>query len=285
MASCILHVVQKHLAARGQPDTVVAHLEFLNRTEIGPTVFVVDEAKRGQRTIVHVTLYQHALDLDHAPWISPGRSRKEVVAYVTNTDLSRESGLTLPTGYTLPAPAPPPAPADLARLGREGQDEHWQRFRPGGDDVKKEGDYRAALGQSEFYVPRRGVVQRSVVDMWVRLATGERFTNMLLGFVADMWPYVVESYRTAVDADGQPLVDPGQVFWYPTLALSIDIKQALPPDGVEWLFLRVASKQIHNGRLDLEVVVLDAQERLVSLNHHVSLIMDASRNLSARSSL
>ncbi|EFX04941.1 thioesterase family protein [Grosmannia clavigera kw1407] len=293
IASCFLRVVQTHLAGRGQPDTVIAHVEYVSRTEIGPAVFVVDEVKLGQRTsVVHVSLFQHAL-ATQAPWITPGQSRREAVAYLTNSALDRETGLSLPTGYVLQPAAlpPPPPPADFARLGRDGVDDHWQR-RP-----IPPGSYRAVMAQTEFYVPKWQLQQpesppkhhpspqqRSIVDMWIRLATGERFTNTLLGFVADVWPYVVESYRPQSDDDpDDAYFDPSQIFWYPTLALNLDVKKALPPDGVEWLFVRIASKQIRNGRLDLEVVILDDHHDLVALSHHVSLILDASRNLSERS--
>jgi len=72
-------------------------------------------------------------------------------------------------------------------------------------------------------------------------------------------------------------------FWYPTVSLSLDIKKALPPEGVEWLFARVRAKQVKNGRYDLEVIIMDETGELVALSNHVVMVMDASRNLAKRS--
>jgi acyl-CoA thioesterase FadM len=71
-------------------------------------------------------------------------------------------------------------------------------------------------------------------------------------------------------------------FWYPTVLLNLDIKKALPAEGVEWLFVRVATKQIKNGRMDLEVVVFDEGGEIVALSHHVALAVGSERNLANR---
>jgi hypothetical protein len=59
-------------------------------------------------------------------------------------------------------------------------------------------------------------------------------------------------------------------------------QKLLPSDGVTWLFLRVESKQIRNGRLDLEITVLDEEGEIVALSNHVSLVLSANRNLSEK---
>jgi hypothetical protein len=33
--------------------------------------------------------------------------------------------------------------------------------------------------------------------------------------------------------------------------------QAFPEDGVEWLFVRVEAKRIKQGRMDLEIIIMD----------------------------
>ena len=63
------------------------------------------------------------------------------------------------------------------------------------------------------------------------------------------------------------------------MVLNIDFKKALPPEGVEWLFSRVRSKRIRNGRMDLEVTVLDERGEVVALSTHVALIVRAERNM------
>lgn len=70
--------------------------------------------------------------------------------------------------------------------------------------------------------------------------------------------------------------------WYPTLLLNLDIKKALPEEGVRWLFVRLQAKQIKNGRYDLEVLAMDTEGDLVALSHHVCFAVSAERNLAAR---
>jgi len=72
-------------------------------------------------------------------------------------------------------------------------------------------------------------------------------------------------------------------FWYPIVTLNLDIKKALPPGGVEWLFSRVRSKRIRNGRMDIEVTILDEGGDILALSTLVALIVGAERNM-ARSS-
>lgn len=109
-----------------------------------------------------------------------------------------------------------------------------------------------------------------------------------------MWPQVVEAYRndssngwdptSAVVAEqsAKMIRNIWSRFWYPTLLLNLDIKKALHSEGVEWLFVRVRAKQIQNGRMDLEVVILDESAEIVALSQHVTLILSAERNMAER---
>ena len=71
-------------------------------------------------------------------------------------------------------------------------------------------------------------------------------------------------------------------FWYPTLLLNIDIKKSLPEEGVEWLFSRVVTKQIKNGRMDIEITILDEGGEIVALSQHVALVVGTERNMAER---
>lgn len=66
--------------------------------------------------------------------------------------------------------------------------------------------------------------------------------------------------------------------WYPTLALGIEIKRAPPPDGWEWLFCRVHSREIRNGHMDVNVDIVDEQSRLVAVAHQLAIILSSDRN-------
>ena len=103
-----------------------------------------------------------------------------------------------------------------------------------------------------------------------------------------MWPSVIESlinqknpYDISAKSDTKNKI---ARFWFPTLVLNLDIKKALPQEGVEWLFARVYSKQIKNGRFDLEVVIMDAEGDIVALSHHSCLAVSAARNITRNKS-
>ncbi|KDN64305.1 hypothetical protein CSUB01_08110 [Colletotrichum sublineola] len=273
VASVMLRAASLHLAERGQPDTISAHFEYVNRAEIGPAIIIVEEVKIGRNlSTVHVSLYQHDL-LPSAPWFT-SNSRKNVVGYFINTRFVAENGLTLTTGWDL---SPPPKPADFALLSLD-KDQHW---------VRKEKlnaraiSYARAHNNLEHYAPREGT-RRGIVDLWLRFKSGERFTNASLGFVADAYPTVIEAWRPTRDEEQTPFRH-NDMFWYPTLALNLDVKKALPEEGAEWLFIRSMAKVVRNGRLDLEVTVLDQSGDVVALSTHVNMVLPAERNLSERS--
>ncbi|KAK8136477.1 hypothetical protein PG984_004417 [Apiospora sp. TS-2023a] len=271
------------LAAQAQPHAITLHAEFLRRTQAGPATLRVRDVKLGRQTsTVHVTLSQST---GHGS--SSGGSkdeqeeREEVVAYITHTNLAVESGPTFETGWQL-EPPPPPQPSDFAALTRGGDDDaHWAEW-----TAKPFPEFRKVIQQMRIYLPRSGRhAADSLCDEWIRFADpAQRFTDASLGLVSDLWPQVIESLVAArqppVDKKRQPLAK----FWYPTLLLNLDIKKALPAEGVEWLFVRVRAKQILNGRQDLEVVILDQQGEIVALSHHVALVLDAKRNTAKRRS-
>ena len=66
------------------------------------------------------------------------------------------------------------------------------------------------------------------------------------------------------------------------MLLNLDFKKLIPDEGLEWLFVRVAAKQIKNGRMDLEVIIMDAEGDIVALSHHVALAISSDRNLAER---
>ncbi|KAK4130364.1 hypothetical protein BT67DRAFT_445729 [Trichocladium antarcticum] len=201
------------------------------------------------------------------------------------TNLSKEQGVSLPTGFTLQHPVAPPARPDFAAL-REDRDPHWSQsqFQRG-----KSLAYVRCLQNCVYYNPRGGQPTKHTIDKWVRLASGEKFTAASLGFVADCWPYVVEAHRpskaeaAAKKARGESVpFPPNAVFWYPTVVLNLEVKKALPKEGLEWLQLRVQAKQIKSGRMDLEVLILDEHGDLVAISSHVNLVLGSERNTAER---
>ena len=242
------------LAKQSQPHTITLHLEFLRRAEVGPANFSVKDVKLGQQTsTIQITLTQ--------------RDREESVCYITNSNLDAEKGLTLSTEWELQPPTPK---VDLIKLQKD-EDQTWTAYR----FISK---FRFASNHLQFYLPRQGQVMRGQLDQWVCFRNGERFHNESLGLLCDIWPAVFEPYQY-IGNEEQPAL------WYPTLNLSLEIKKALPSEGVQWLFSRVRAKQIKNGRFDLEVVILDEKAEIVALSHHVAMMVSADRNTAERKSL
>ncbi|KAF2832038.1 hypothetical protein CC86DRAFT_312760 [Ophiobolus disseminans] len=252
----ILEVVRTHfatsLAKQNQPHTIALHVEFLRRTSVGPAIFKVEDVKLGRQTsIVHVTMEQEG--------------RKEIIAYVTNSNVDNESGFSYDTEYNL---SPPVLPVDLAKLEQD-TDQNWKRL--GEMPFAK---FRKATARVKFHFPRNGQELKCGADEWICFSDGTNFNNTSIGFVADMFPQVIERHLN--QAEGP--------FWYPTLLLNLDIKKVLPQEGAKWLQVRVNMKKINNGRMDLEVFVHDADGDLVALSHHVGFVVDAARNTAARTS-
>ncbi|KAL1864905.1 hypothetical protein Daus18300_007472 [Diaporthe australafricana] len=272
ITSCFLQVAKTHfsqtLARQNQPHTITLHLEFVRRTEAGPATFKVRDVKLGRLTsTVHISLFQNG--------------REEVIGYITNSNIPKEDGPSYDTRWRLEPPARPVSVASLAA----GSDAEWQEQKS-----MPFADFRKASKNIRFFFPKRGQPQRGVADQWMAFENGERFTNASLGLVADMFPQITESLRTGADpyavgdAGAAAAKEKGSAkFWYPTLLLNLDVKKALPEDGVDWLFVRTRAKQIRNGRYDLEVVIVDETGDIVALSHHVCMILPAARNLAARS--
>ncbi|KAF1924368.1 uncharacterized protein M421DRAFT_424816 [Didymella exigua CBS 183.55] len=253
VTGCVLEVVKTHfntsLAKQNQPHTIALHIEFMRRTQTGPALFTVEDVKLGrQASVVHVTMTQDG--------------RKEIVAYVTNSNIAAEEGFSFDTKHE-PLPAPPPV--DLAKLETD-SDELWKL-----SEVPF-AKFRKATAQVNFHLPRAGPVRPNIVDEWFCWSDGTNFTQTSIGFVSDMYPQIVENLKETKEA-----------FWYPTLLLNLDIKKLLPAEGVKWLRVRAELKQIKNGRLDLGIWVHDAAGELVALSNHVGFVVSASRNLAARS--
>ncbi|ERF75951.1 hypothetical protein EPUS_01317 [Endocarpon pusillum Z07020] len=302
--SIFLVVARKHMTlnhpSRNQSHPINLHLEFLRRTSAStntdstPATFTVRDLKLGSRVSnLHITLSQpngpnHAL-------------RDNVEGYIIMSNLHTERGLTLPTSFTL-HPTPPSRPSNFSALESNSGDENWILYPPSAIPA-----FRKAAQHIRIYLPRPEIQPRSSagtaknhLDQWVRFHPEGRpgsWTNDSLGFVVDMFPPIVAELfllDEADAADAPSLQIKGKVgtrrrprarFWYPTLSLNLEVKKALPePDGVEWLFVRVSATVIRNGRMDLQVLVLDAEAEVVAISSHVALMMGTERNLAGRTS-
>ena len=303
VTTAFLVVARTHMAlthsTRAELHPINLHLEFLRRTSVGPALFTVKDVKLGSRiSNLHIVLSQKT----DAP-AEEGDYQDEAQGYITMSNISTETGLTLDTTYQL---YPPALPANLTLLSSQGHDENYThrasdpfpQFRRAAQNIQM-----FLVQPSKRTPPDTSTGRhRAMQDQWVRFTpktpsldpsrniTG-RWTNDALGFVVDMFPQIVESYvnpfveEAAISRHSQREMqqflrsnEPRARYWYPTLALNLDVKKLLPEEGVEWLFVRVKAKAIKNGRFDLDIEVWDEQGELVASSVHASLVMDASRN-------
>lgn len=184
--TCLLAVANAHLSPRGQPDALTAHWEFPRRTSPGPAIVTVEEIKLGEQlSTLHLTLWQGGL-VPAAPWTTPNVSRRIVLAYVNQTNLRKSGGITMRTGFqSTPAALNPPRP-DLDALKANPAADHgdWKLF----TIPQRAQGLAGHMENWTYFLPSRGPLTPGVFDMWTRMASGERITQVALGYVADSFP-------------------------------------------------------------------------------------------------
>ncbi|EED21712.1 conserved hypothetical protein [Talaromyces stipitatus ATCC 10500] len=277
-----------------QPLPISMQITFLRRTAVGPAVLTVEDSKLGLRTsTIHVTLSQ---DDDSKP---DGKKRTaRVVGYITISDSVSDVGYSHPSmtwGLYPPMPGGPPeviVRADDVKLSQKDGSEtskwkqtgptHWSKF-------------RKVEHQCITFGPTNEYKQPGVLDQWARLRTvssdasaaagNGKWTNETLPFLSDWFPAALEEVGAEAlsalssSSASKPKIPP---FWYPTVTLNIDFKKSLPPQGVDWLYSRVVMKSVRNGRMDIEVIILDEKGEIVALCSHIGLVVSIERNTSGR---
>ncbi|OAR02012.1 hypothetical protein LLEC1_02323 [Akanthomyces lecanii] len=302
--SCMAIAASKYTSKRGQPHLVTSQYIFPDRCSPGQAVIVVEDVKKGKMlSNIQVSVWQCAL-LQSAPWFDRERSRRPLLANMVFANMDDfDLSMTLPTAYkthaelagtSLPDP-------DFARLLREDRDDNWTLSVPPGDWSKD----AASLPSKAMYVPKKGLFTPGVFDMWVRLQTGEPLTQQVLPYVADLLPYEMERYLFAPEVkelveqmkkqedEDKAKASKGssstaqksgktQPYWFATLALSLETKELLPEEGVDWLHVRLLAKQLSGGKFDQGIEIRDKSGDLIMLGHMVSLALKFERNTTGR---
>ncbi|KAL4933622.1 thioesterase family protein [Aspergillus undulatus] len=276
-----------------EPATPISmHLTFLRRTAAGPATLRVTDMKLGKRTSsIHVELLQRK---DASPSQSQSSQAHgdekdmevKVGGYITVSPESAEVGVSSKTEWELhPEPVSGSGAGgvvNLHRLGEIGRDLAWAKF----DAPFSE--FRKASTQVELYGidPLKRKRKNGIVDQWARLRpSGQvtRWSNEGVVFLTDMFPMALDGFDTmasgAEDGNGG---GPTAQYWFPTVTLSIDLKKRLPRAGEEWLYSRVVTREVRDGRTDLDVTILDEKGEVVALSTQIGLVVSASRNIGKR---
>lgn len=297
-ASCALAAASEYLRERGQPDTLTVHFEFLNRLSAGPAIITVEELKTGkQLSTLQVILWQGKGMLDHAPWVTQGETKKGILAIATQANLTKLTGMSVPTGFDEIDPETRPAKPDLETL-----------LKNKGDDVWKEALVPAAAQTTvrsshnwHMFVPKKGSLSPGVLDMWMCYRNGEKVTQAAMPYVIDSFPYEMHMYLAAPAVQAMLMQPPPKKkrtkeqeaelkdvkskqkqragVWLPTVVMNLENKALLPEGGARWLNMRVTSKKIDGGRFDIEVLVRDEDGDVVALSHHLAMVVSMERNM------
>lgn len=280
------HAHPKQYSSAASPISL--QLSFLRRTAAGTAMLEVEDVKLGARTsIIHVKLLQESEK-------KQGQHEVRVAGYITVSPPDAEEGISAATGWK-PYPLPPrgsrpDGTVNLEALGRTGHDGAWTKL----DAPYPE--FRRAAAQIELFGPGKGETQQQrtgtmAIDQWARFRPGgdvnARWTDEAVVFLTDLFPMALDGFdtmsATAVARErGQDTPEQKAKFWYPTVTMNIDMKKHLPPSGVEWLYSRIVTKVVRDGRTDLDVTVLDEKGEVVALSTQVGLVVSASRNLGKR---
>ncbi|KAA8642156.1 thioesterase family protein [Aspergillus tanneri] len=264
-----IHFAHEHPSLYNEPATPISiQLTFLRRTAAGSAVLSVQDMKLGART----------KDGDDGLEV-------KVAGYITVSPSSAEVGLSANTSWELLPPplrgTGPDGRVDLSTLKKTGHDGDWMRLEV---PFPK---FRRAAQQIELFGPDPKLGRPKVVDQWARFRPNgdpeARWTNEAVAYLTDMFPMALDGFDAVASASSRGHnASSTAKYWYPTVTLNIDLKKRLPPQGVEWLYSRVQTKVIQDGRTDLEVVVLDVQGDVVALSTQVGLVLSSSRNVGQR---
>lgn len=254
----------------------------------GPATLEVEDVKIGLRTsTIHIKLLQNSEK-------HKDNLEVKVAGYITVSPPTAEVGISAPTGFT-PHPAPPPGSKaqgkiDFDALSRTGRDGAWVKLDPPFPE------FRRAAAQLELYGPGKGEAQQQrtgsmAIDQWARFRpngdVNARWTDAAVVYLTDMFPMALDGFDTvsataAAKAEGKAVPENKAKFWYPTVTLNIDMKKHLPKEGVEWLYSRIVTKVVRDGRTDLDVTILDQDGEVVALSTQVGLVVSAARNVGTR---
>lgn len=205
---------------------------------------------------------------------------------LSNTNMHDHRGVSYETYYQL---LPAATPANVALLATD-SDSRWVKWAFPWHEESLLKPYT----HINFYLPIDGPPHPGLTDVWISPQPADDvFTTESLGFLSDIWPRMVENFCLASEWSTLSLVrralqtnevsnvvselETGRhqlAHWYPTLSATLEIKKLLPTEGTKWLFIRARTKQVKNGRMDIEVSIFDQQSELVALGHHICLVID-----------
>ena len=223
-----------------------------------------------------------ARSIPHFPAISP---------LLRMVNFARQKGPSFDTHWSL---SPSPADASISFPALDA-DLRWISYQcpwhPRG--------YRRPQSYVKFFVPLQ-FRDPSYRDCWLTPSDPSfAFKDEHLGFVGDMTLPIIDNFcgedgvgshaacvlaglkqKQEREEGVMPAADDeaGSSFATPiasvTLSLNMEIKRNLPAEGTRWLFSRSRARQISDGKMDNEVIILDEGGRLVAIVQQVHQLIE-----------
>lgn len=285
MAAQIYHSAATHLvtdpvlAARNQPDILSMHLEFLRPCERRDSIIAVTTLKAGSVTsTLQLQLSQNG--------------NVKIVALATATNFDKVLGPSVATDWTLHPP--PLEKQDFERVAAQQPDEHWI---PG----QILGEIIPVTRRILVLNSRGGHTVAGVCDAWNRFLGDERMDATYLAMMADIIPslsdtilrngelydghaFIQKLQKWAEKNPGVPAVVGNSVAeamqsatFNQTVTMDLEFKRRIPKEGQRWIFTRVASKMLRDGRMDLDITMCNEQMELLCTARQVIVVLEAGR--------
>ncbi|KAI1186297.1 thioesterase family protein [Nemania serpens] len=288
VAAMIHHAATTYLAtdpalvARNQPDILSLHIEFLRPCNRCNSTITVTPLKLGATTCtIQLQLSQ--------------KSQIKAVALANSTNFDKPLGPTAPTAWTL-LPPPKPVP-DFQKVVAKQPEQHWLPAHLSGEIIPVT---RALI----ILNPRGGFPVDGTCDGWYGFKEkGDDDDSMDATYLAMMTDVITSMSDTLLRNEG--LYDAHAFFrkmevwaeenpgipvevvnsvaqalqasvYNNTVTLDIEFKRRLP-DRLRWIFTRVATNMLRDGRMDLEITMCNDKMELLCSARQLILVLEAQR--------
>lgn len=324
LASILWKAIVKHFqttqAKNKQLDVIAFHVEFIRPGILGTAVVVIKDVRIGRgSSMVQATLLQGDKERTtaFATYDFSENRLLELSMTLTNARIinrSTSKGITMPTGYRLDPPIPPINFNNVLT----NKDPSWVKY----DLPYREDSQNKFFSNITGVIERRPCADKDVVQLWMSLRPSEeRWTTDMIPVACDAFNPALENYfdglfsvqgvtRMALEweKNGPPdapvqtvcsLLDLSSLSksdadfcnsyqagprYYTTVNMSIDLKRALPEEGTKWLFARMRTLDVRDGRLDVRGELWDKHGNLIALMQYLWFVVDTSRSVIAQAS-
>ncbi|UZJ53655.1 hypothetical protein CBS101457_002975 [Exobasidium rhododendri] len=290
IAALIHHTAIRHttttLAGLKQPDILSLHYDFLTSSTASPFLITVTELKVG-KIISSIRLELRQSDV------------LRVVAIATLINFDVPLGPTADTGWILSPPFK--SVPDFEKITLEQPDDDWV-------SGIMTGEVYPFTNRILLLYPRIGSPIGGPLDIWSKFGGEEKISGAYLSLLADTVPSMsdtllhngglFDAHRFAHILQTGAKEHPGvptkahttlreaarATIWNNTVSLDIDFKKRLPKEGLDWIHMRLLTKRLQNGRMDLDMTMCDDKLDIICSARQIVLVLEAKKKFTKPSS-